>query len=201
MHTIFTRNAVIESVFIDEYGRFATDPDKLKGDNHWHPMQGEIDLVAFMESLCNVHKDDQNYLETMEKIVKEGDVSELRAYVDEAKGNLIKVLLGVRKNKYQTVFNKHIMRSWSDDLEYLWKRYVANEKYLNDVFYGEINMKSFNPSDFAFAEYNPGEHADQAPAQAQSMGGGRPTSTASTVDKVAEETAQSMSGDPDDLPF
>lgn len=199
VHTIFVKDMVIESILIDEYGRFSTDPSKLIGESQWNPLQGEIDLVNFLESLCNVQKDDQNYIEDMEIIVKEGNVDELRGYIKEAEGNLIKVLLGVRKGKYQTVFSKQINRSWSDKLEYLWKRFVANEKYMKDEYYGEIDMTEYNIHDFKFQEYVPEAEEDKPAPKASSMSGGRPKSTKSTVDGVVDDVAPDVIVD--DLPF
>jgi hypothetical protein len=186
---------------IDEFGRFSTDASKLVGESHWHPKQGEIDLVNFLESLCNVHKEDQNYIEDMDLIITEGDVDELRGYISEAKGNMIKVLLGVRKGKYQTVFSKQINRSWSDKLEYLWKRFVANQQYMKDEYYGEIDMVEYNIHDFKFQEYVPVPEEDKPAPKAAKMTS-RPKSAKATVDETVDSVVDDTSSDiVDDLPF
>lgn len=216
VHTIFVKDTTIESIMIDEFGRFSTDESKLEGESHWHPKQGEIDLVGFLEALCNVHKNDQNYIEDIDLIINEGDVKELQGYIDEAEGNLVKVLLGVRKGKYQTVFSKQINRSWTEKLDYLWKRFVDNEKYMKDDYYGDIDMTTFNAADFNFKEYIIEEEEEDSPKvskmenkpsksdspeQISSMTG-RPQSTKSIVDNEADSIADSlMDNGPDDVPF
>lgn len=200
VHTVFVKETSIESILIDEYGRFSTDASKLVGESQWHPKQGEIDLVNFLESLCNVQKDDQNYIENIDDIISEGNVDELRGYVSEAEGNLVKVLLGVRKGKYQTVFSKQINRSWSDKLEYLWKRFVANEKYMKDEYYGEIDMTEYNIHDFKFQEFTPTPEDEKPKPKAASMGGSRPKSTKSEVDAIVDDVAPDVT-EVDDLPF
>ena len=204
VHTIFAKDITIEGVLIDEFGRFSADPSKLVGESQWHPKHGEIDLVNFMESLCNVQKDDQNYIEDMDIIINEGNVDELRGYIKEAEGNLIKVLLGVRKGKYQCVFGKQINRSWSDKLEYLWKRFKANEKYMKDEYYGEIDMTEYNIHDFKFQEYIPEElESTEKPAATESsMGGNRPKSTKATVNETVDSVEDAVTDEEeDDLPF
>lgn len=200
VHAVFCKETTIESIMIDEFGRFSTDASKLLGESQWHPKQGEIDLVNFLESLCNVNKDDQNYIENIDDIISEGNVDELRGYVEEAEGNMIKVLLGVRKNKYQCVFSKQIGRSWSDKLEYLWKRFVANEKYMKDEYYGDIDMTEYNVHDFAFQEYTPEPEEDKPAPEATTMGGKRPKSTKAEVNDIVDDIASDVA-DPDDLPF
>lgn len=200
VHTIFVKEKIVESILLDEFGRFSTDPSKLIGEQQWNPKHGEIDLVNFLESLCNVQKDDQNYIEDLDIIISEGNVDELRGYISEAEGNMIKVLLGVRKNKYQCVFAKNIGRSWSDKLEYLWKRYVANEKYMKDEYYGEIDMTEYNIHDFKFQEYVPTPEEDKPAPKASSMGSSRPKSTKDTVNDIVDDVAPDVT-EKDDLPF
>lgn len=95
---------------------------------------GEDTLLNFLKAWANVANDGDCYLESIDQIVN-GDVAELRGYVDALKDNKVRLLLGVKDEKYQSVYTKHFGRL---------------KPQRNDLFVKELNgdFGAFN------AEYN-----------------------------------------------
>ena len=93
---------------------------------------GEETLINFTKSWANVANGDDVYYETIEKIVK-GDVTEIKALVKLLSANQVRLLVGVRDGKYQTVYTKYFgrVKPQRDDL------FVRN---LNDD-YGEFKAE------------------------------------------------------------
>ena len=70
---------------------------------------GEDTLVDFTKAWANVANGDEAYFETIEKIAK-GDVTEVRALVGLLSNNEIRLLVGVKDGKYQSVYTKFFGR-------------------------------------------------------------------------------------------
>ena len=188
--TYWFRNESINSIWLDTFGRFSSDQATLEGEC-WHPYKGEIDLILFLESLCNVGKEDENYLDNKEKIL-EGDVSELKELLIAAEDNKVKALLGVRKRKYQTVYARRVERSWTKTLKYLWKDIVKNHKHIKED-YGAIDRVEYNENDFKLMAYEtpPEEESEEDEVD-----------TRNSTDTVADDVADAVSGEEKlDLPF
>ncbi len=96
---------------------------------------GEDTLINFTKTWANVANGGEVSFDTIDNIVT-GDVSELKEYVKVLAYNSLRLLVGVKDGKYQTVYNKHFgrMKPVRDDL------FV---KSLNDD-YGSFNA-DYNP--------------------------------------------------------
>ena len=70
---------------------------------------GEEILINFIRAWANVATGDDVYFETISKIVS-GDATEVKGLVDLLKDNQVRVLLGVKDNKYQQVYTKYFGR-------------------------------------------------------------------------------------------
>ena len=70
---------------------------------------GEETLINFVRAWANVANGDEAYFETMSAIAK-GDTSEIKALVSVLKENQARVLVGVKDDKYQTVYTKYFGR-------------------------------------------------------------------------------------------
>lgn len=104
---------------------------------------GEDALISFIKAWANVGNDGDCYLDTMDKIVN-GDVTELKQLVTALAENRLRVLLGVKDEKYQQVYLKHFgrLKPKRDDL------FI---KQLNDDYgafnaeFGDLNFKAYTP--------------------------------------------------------
>ena len=70
---------------------------------------GEETLVNFVKAWANVRQGDEVTFETITSIAK-GDVAELRQLVGVLKDNQVRVLVGVKDDKYQSVYSKYFGR-------------------------------------------------------------------------------------------
>ena len=95
-------------------------------------MTGEETLINFVKQWANVANGDEAYFESIAKIVK-GDITEVKALVKLLENNEVRLLVGVKDGKYQTVYTKVFgrVRPQRDDL------FVKN---LNDD-YGAFNAE------------------------------------------------------------
>ena len=118
--------------------------DWWKADGERHAFVGEETLINFVKAWANVAQGDEVSFETGKKI-SNGDVSEIKALVNVLKDNQVRVLVGVKDDKYQTVYTKHFgrVKPQRDDF------FVRN---LNDD-YGSFNA-DFN-ADLAWGTHNP----------------------------------------------
>ena len=115
-----------------------------KSEGQRHAYVGEETLVSFVKAWANVASGDEVSFETIDKIVK-GDTKELKDLVNLLNSNSIRVLVGVRDGKYQSVYTKHFgrIKPQRDDL------FI---KSLNDD-YGTFNA-DFN-ADLAWGDHIP----------------------------------------------
>ena len=118
--------------------------DWWKSEGERKAYVGEETLVNFVKAWANVRQGDEVTFETITSIAK-GDVAELRQLVGVLKDNQVRVLVGVKDDKYQSVYNKYFgrVKPQRDDL------FV---KALNDD-YGAFNA-DFN-ADLTWGTHTP----------------------------------------------
>lgn len=91
----------------------ATDPstqyDWYSSEGVRKAYVGEDVLIDFIKAWANVSNGGECYLESIDKIVQ-GDVIELKQLVSVLTENRVRVLLGVKDEKYQNVYTKHFGR-------------------------------------------------------------------------------------------
>jgi len=106
--------------------------DWWKTEGTRHAFTGEETLINFAKAWANVANGDDVYFESIGKIVK-GDVAEVKALAKVLSGNQIRLLIGVKDGKYQSVYTKVFgrIKPERDDL------FVKN---LNDE-YGTFNAE------------------------------------------------------------
>lgn len=106
--------------------------DWWKTEGTRHAFTGEETLINFAKAWANVANGDDVYFESIDKIVK-GDVAEVKALVKVLAGNQVRLLIGVKDGKYQSVYTKVFgrIKPERDDL------FVKN---LNDE-YGTFNAE------------------------------------------------------------
>lgn len=99
----------------NKYGQvtWANDPDsapdwfKKEGVRRMYP--GEETLINFVKAWANIPNDGECSFDTIDDIVK-GNVEELKSLVTALKDNKLRVLLGVKDAKYQSVYTRHFGR-------------------------------------------------------------------------------------------
>jgi len=79
--------------------------DWFKKEGLRKALTGEETLINFVKQWANVANGDEAYFESIAKIVK-GDVAEVRALVGLLASNEVRLLIGVKDGKYQTVYTK-----------------------------------------------------------------------------------------------
>ena len=79
--------------------------DWWKTEGSRHAFTGEETLINFAKAWANVANGDDVYFESIDKIVK-GDVAEVKALAKVLSGNQIRLLIGVKDGKYQSVYTK-----------------------------------------------------------------------------------------------
>tara|TARA_R110002096_G_scaffold423189_1_gene630149 strand:- start:48 stop:794 length:747 start_codon:yes stop_codon:yes gene_type:complete len=103
---------------------------------------GEETLINFIKSWANVAYGDEVTLDTMSKIVK-GDTTELKSLVTALGGNQVRLLVGVKDGKYQSVYLKvfgritpkrddFFIKSLNDDYG------TFNAEFASDLQWGEF---------------------------------------------------------------
>lgn len=118
--------------------------DWWKTEGTRHAFTGEETLINFVKAWANVANGDDVYFESIANIVR-GDVKEVKALVKMLAANQIRLLIGVKDGKYQTVYTKVFgrIKPQRDDL------FVKN---LNDD-YGAFNAE-FDTT-LAWGEFSP----------------------------------------------
>jgi len=120
----------------NKYGQvtWATSPDqtqdwfKNEGVRRMYP--GEEILINFVKAWANIPNDGECAFDTIDDIVNL-KVEELKSLITSLKDNKLRVLLGVKDDKYQSVYTRHFGRLKP-------KRDALFVKALNDS-YGEFN--------------------------------------------------------------
>ena len=121
-------NATGQSTWFDGEPEY----DWFKKDGLRKALSGEETLINFVKQWANVANGDEVYFDSIAKIVK-GDVTEVKALVKLLENNQVRLLIGVKDGKYQTVYTKVFgrVKPQRDDL------FVKN---LNDD-YGTFNAE------------------------------------------------------------
>ena len=121
-------NAIGQSTWSDGEPEY----DWFKKEGLRKALTGEETLINFVKQWANVANGDEAYFESIAKIVK-GDITEVKALVKLLENNEVRLLVGVKDGKYQTVYTKVFgrVRPQRDDL------FVKN---LNDD-YGAFNAE------------------------------------------------------------
>jgi hypothetical protein len=70
---------------------------------------GEETLINFIKAWANVASGDEVYFETIDEIAK-GNLGEIKALMDALTTNEVRVLIGVKDDKYQQIYTKYFGR-------------------------------------------------------------------------------------------
>ena len=138
------KNQWINNVGQSTWSESSPSYEWWKNEGEHHAFVGEETLINFVKSWANVANGDEVSFETTKKIAN-GDVAEIKALVGVLGTNEVRVLVGVKDDKYQTVYSKHFgrVKPQRDDF------FIRN---LNDD-YGSFNA-DFN-ADLAWGEHTP----------------------------------------------
>ena len=98
-------NNIGQSTWSDD----APSYDWWKKDGERHAYIGEETLIHFTKAWANVANGDEVSFETIKNIAN-GDAKEIKALVSVLKDNQVRLLVGVKDDKYQTVYNKYFGR-------------------------------------------------------------------------------------------
>ena len=139
---------------------------------------GEETLINFVKAWANVASGDEVSFDTIDEIAK-GDVGEIKALIDVLTTNEVRVLVGVKDDKYQQVYTKYFGRVKP-------QRNDLFVKALNDD-YGSFNA-DFN-ADLEWGTHKPTSElvSPDAPAEEE--------------DWTTEPVGVNEQDDEDDLPF
>ena len=99
-------NAFGQSTWAGEEG---PSYDWWKNDGQRKAYGGEETLIFFTKAWANVANGDEVSYETIKDIAN-GNVKEIQALVSVLKDNQVRLLIGVKDDKYQTVYNKYFGR-------------------------------------------------------------------------------------------
>ncbi len=133
----------------DEYGLMvgqAIQYEWFKNEGVRRAYVGEETLIEFMRTWANVGRDGECAIDDI-KAVTSGNVTELKQYVTALKDNRVRLLLGVKDEKYQQVYTRFFGREKP-------KRDDLFVKSLN-ADYGEFRA-DFDPNDLTLKRWEPG---------------------------------------------
>lgn len=106
---------------------------------------GEDTLINFTKAWANVANGGEVSFDTIDAIVK-GNVKELQEYVKVLSTNKLRVLVGVKDGKYQTVYNRHFgrLKPMRDDLFIK----ALNEDYgsFNAEYNKDLKLQVYSPT-------------------------------------------------------
>jgi hypothetical protein len=93
----------------DTWSDAAPTYDWWKTEGQRKAFVGEQTLIDFVKAWANVASGDEVYFETITKIAG-GDITEVKALAEQLKDNEVRLLLGVKNDKYQNVYTKKFGR-------------------------------------------------------------------------------------------
>lgn len=99
-------NSIGQSTWADENG---PTYDWWKTEGQRKAYIGEETLINFVKTWANVANGDEVSFEQVAHIVS-GDVKELRSLITSLTNNQVRLLVGVKNDRYQTVYNKYFGR-------------------------------------------------------------------------------------------
>ena len=116
--------------------------DWWKAEGQRKAYTGEETLINFTRAWANVASGDEVSFDTIDKIVK-GDLAEIRELTTSIANNEVRVLVGVKDDKYQQVYTKYFGRTTT----------LSNNKFIKALGdeYGSFNA-DFN-SDLVWGEH------------------------------------------------
>ena len=99
------KNQWINSIGQSTWSDGEPEYDWFKKEGLRKALTGEETLINFVKQWANVANGDEAYFDSIAKIVK-GDVTEVKALVKLLENNEVRLLIGVKDGKYQTVYTK-----------------------------------------------------------------------------------------------
>ena len=99
------KNQYINSIGQTCYSDGEPTYEWFKKEGLRHALTGEDTLVDFTKAWANVANGDEVSYDSVAKIVR-GDVTEVKALVKLLENNEVRLLIGVKDGKYQTVYTK-----------------------------------------------------------------------------------------------
>ena len=119
--------------------------DWWKAAGERHAFVGEETLINFVKAWANVANGDEVSFETGKKI-SNGDVSEIKALVNVLKDNQVRVLVGVKDDKYQTVYTKHFGRVKPQRDDFFIRNLNGDYTSFNADFNADLVWGTHNPT-------------------------------------------------------
>jgi len=105
---------------------------------------GEEALISFVKAWANIPSEGECSFETIDDIVK-GDVKELKTLVSALKDNKLRVMLGVKDDKYQQVYTRCFgrLKPKRDDIFVR----ALNDEYgsFNAVYNSDLKLQKYDP--------------------------------------------------------
>jgi len=121
-----------------------TAPDWFKQEGVRRMYPGEEALISFVKAWANIPSEGECSFETIDDIVK-GDVKELKTLVSALKDNKLRVMLGVKDDKYQQVYTRCFgrLKPKRDDIFVR----ALNDEYgsFNAVYNSDLKLQKYDP--------------------------------------------------------
>ena len=139
--------------YINKFGQTAWGTENPSTQYEWFKNEGvrraytgEETLIDFIKTWANVGRDGECAIDDIKSLMS-GNVTELKQYVTALKENRVRLLLGVKDEKYQQVYTRFFGREKP-------KRDDLFVKSLN-ADYGEFRA-DFDPNDLNLKRWQPG---------------------------------------------
>jgi len=134
--------------YIDKKGKtswafsVAELPDFVDKESARPSFSGEETLIDFISYWANTKTGDEVRLDTMQQIIA-GNVKELKSLVKDLSTNGVKVLVGVKDNKYQEIYTKCFATPYQGNLNYWTKSLNDEYKQFNADYQGSFDWKEY----------------------------------------------------------
>ncbi len=126
-----------------------TDPstkyDWYNGEGVRKAYVGEDTLLSFIKAWANVSNSGDCYLESIDQIAK-GDVAELKQLVVALADNKVRLLLGVKDEKYQNVYTKHFGRLKPQRNDLFIKELNGDYGAFNAEYNADLTLRRWEPA-------------------------------------------------------
>lgn len=119
--------------------------DWFKSDGQRKAYVGEETLIRFMIAWANVLRGGEVTLDSID-LLAQGNVTELRTYVTALATNEIKVLVGVKDGKYQTVYTKYFGKTSINRTDYFINELNKEYGSFNADFNANLEWGTHNPT-------------------------------------------------------
>lgn len=137
--------------FIDAFGRAKYFEAAVESSEYFdaktarQAIRGEEEVTAFIAALANVKKNENARFDDFMAIAK-GDIAQIEAILKVVPNNNVGVVLGVRQNKYQSVYTRVFGRGWMLDAGSRFEKTLGNETSTAN-YYGK--------APYTLSEYDP----------------------------------------------